>query len=168
MASHILAFHLWPAVALSPHPPFHTGITGVGIPDSYLWVLVLAQKRQRETQLHLLAALLTEPQPNWKLLSRMVLCVDSKALEIWSGWNMLIIPHELELVIKKSHLSMTLNSTILKMSLSFRTRQTPTIFVMTITPAQIWRKIGKYLINDKHKNKNILKGHKNSMKGKIQ
>lgn len=85
VASHIAAFQPWPAVALSPHPPVCTGITGVGIPVSYLSVLVLAQKRQQETELHLLAALLTEPQPNRKLLSRMVLCVDSKALEIRSG-----------------------------------------------------------------------------------
>lgn len=39
---------------------------------------------------------------------------------------------------------------------------------MTTTPAQRWRKIGKYLIKDKDKKKNILKSHKNSMKGEMQ
>lgn len=56
---------------------------------------------------------------------------------------------------------MTLNTTILKISLSFRTREMSTLHIMTTTPAQ--RQIGKYLIKDKHKNKTILKGHKNNM-----
>lgn len=101
MASHILPFHLWPAVALSPHPPVCTGISAFGIPVSHLRVLALAQKRQGETQLHLLAVLPTEPQPGRKLLSRMLLCVNSEALERRSGRNMLVLLCSLELVIKK-------------------------------------------------------------------
>lgn len=79
----------------------------------------------------------------------MLPCVNSKALETRSGWNMLIIPHSLELVIKKKSVSLTLKISILKIILSFKTRQISTTFVMTTKAAQ--RQIGKYLIKGKHK-----------------
>lgn len=63
---------------------------------------------------------------------------------------------------------MTLSITLLKIILSFRTRQMSTVFVMTTTPAQRWRRIGKYQIKDKHRIKFILKGHKNSVMGETQ
>ena len=63
---------------------------------------------------------------------------------------------------------MTLNISILKIILSFKIRQISTVCIMTTTGAQKQRKIGKYPIKDKHKNKNILKGHKDSMKGEMQ
>lgn len=88
------------SVAHSPHPPGCTGINGILL--NHLQVLLLAQERQRETQTHLLAALPTESEPNRKLLSRMLLCINSQVLEIGSGGNMLIITHLLEPVIIKN------------------------------------------------------------------
>lgn len=148
MASHILPFHLWPAVALSPLPPASTVISAFGIPVGRLQVPALAQERQEETQLHLLAGLLIEPQPNRKLLSKMLLCVDSKALEIRSGRNMLITPCLLELLKKKKIIPSLYDTEYwhLKNHLSFKTWQISTTFAMTTIATQRERKIGKHLL----------------------
>lgn len=117
------------------NPQAVPGLNAFGIPVSHLRVLALAQEKQRGTQLHLLAALLRESEPSRKLLSRMLFCVNSQVLETGSGGNMLIITRLLELVIKKSHLTMTMISSTLKIILSFKTTQISATFLMTTIAA---------------------------------